>query len=280
MAHKLPEQHAFPYDERNRLTRRRSATAEDLEARRQAASPHARTGGAAPSRTTDYPPASPHRAGHFAGIHTEDAPYLFQEVRQEGKKQWAPADYSGGGEGEEQERTLRPPTSVRRYADYPYGQTTTTRLSPNPTRLLQRPRPRFHWLVFVGIGMCIMIAGWLTLGALLSWWQTQQDDWHYGRPRTYQVDAVVGHGDSASHPSHFIAMNLNRHVLVIEIPGGDPARALVYLGPTLLGDGQDLTPVTLNFQDMNGDGKPDMVIQIGDQEIVFLNNGTKFVSPH
>ena len=78
----------------------------------------------------------------------------------------------------------------------------------------------------------------------------------------------------------FRSMNLNRHVLVIELPGGDPARALVYLGPTLLGDGQDLTPVTLSFQDTSGDGKPDMVIQIGDQEIVFLNNGRKFVSPH
>src|SRR2546425_1583080 len=44
--------------------------------------------------------------------------------------------------------------------------------------------------------------------------------WHYGRPRTFQTDAVVGHNDSAASPSHFIAINLNRHVEVIECPGG------------------------------------------------------------
>lgn len=64
MARKLPEQHAFTYDDQNLLTRRRSATAEDLEARRRAASPHAHPGGLTPSRSTDSPPASTHRVGH------------------------------------------------------------------------------------------------------------------------------------------------------------------------------------------------------------------------
>ncbi len=31
-------------------------------------------------------------------------------------------------------------------------------------------------------------------------------------PRTFQVDAVVGHNDSATNPSHFIAMNLNGRI--------------------------------------------------------------------
>jgi hypothetical protein len=90
---------------------------------------------------------------------------------------------------------------------------------------------------------------------------------------------VVGHGDSEAHPSHFIAINLNRHVIVIEIPGGDISRSIIYSGPVLLGDGQDMTPVTLTFSDVNGDGKPDMILHILDQTIVFLNNGTKFVPP-
>jgi hypothetical protein len=99
------------------------------------------------------------------------------------------------------------------------------------------------------------------------------------RLRTFQTDAVVGHGDSEAHPSHFIAINLNRHVIVIEIPGGDISRSIIYSGPVLLGDGQDMTPVTLTFSDVNGDGKPDMILHILDQTIVFLNNGTKFVPP-
>jgi hypothetical protein len=96
----------------------------------------------------------------------------------------------------------------------------------------------------------------------------------------FQTDAFVGHDDTADHPSHFMAINLNRKVMVIEIPGGDASHAQIYLGPTLLGDGQDLTPITLSFQDVNGDGKPDMLIHILDQTVVFLNNGRTFVAPH
>ena len=137
-------------------------------------------------------------------------------------------------------------------------------------------KPRFHWLVFVGMAMFTMLVGWVVLTMLSNWWQVTQDDWHYGRPRTFQADTVVGHNDSAASPSHFIAINLNRHVEVIECPGGDCSHALIYLGPTLFGDGQDLTPVTLTFQDANGDGKPDMVIHIQDQRIAFINENGKF----
>lgn len=133
----------------------------------------------------------------------------------------------------------------------------------------------FHWLVFVGIAMLIMIIGWVAFNALGSWWQTTQDDWHYGRPRTFQTDAVVGHNDSLTNPSHFIAMNLNRHVLIIELPGGDSTKARIFNGPILIGQGQDLAPVTLSFQDVNGDGLLDMIVNVQDAHFVFINsNGT------
>lgn len=133
----------------------------------------------------------------------------------------------------------------------------------------------FHWLVFVGIAMLIMIIGWIAFNALGNWWQITQDDWHYGRPRTFQTDAVVGHHDSAANPSHFIAMNLNRHVLIIELPGGDATKARIFNGPILIGPGQDLAPVTLSFQDVNGDGLPDMIVNVQDAHFVFINgNGT------
>src|SRR5450759_1344455 len=44
-----------------------------------------------------------------------------------------------------------------------------------------RRRARFHWLVFVGIAMFVMILGWIAFNALSNWWQITQDDWHYGR---------------------------------------------------------------------------------------------------
>jgi hypothetical protein len=142
-----------------------------------------------------------------------------------------------------------------------------------------RGKRRFHWSVFVGLALLIMIFGWIALGALGTWWQTTTDDWHYGRPRTFQIDQVVGHHDSLQNPSHFIAMNLNRHVVIIEIPGGDVSKSVVFSGPTLLGPGQDLAPVTLTFQDVNHDGKLDMIVNVQGSQFVFLNENGTFVSP-
>jgi hypothetical protein len=132
-------------------------------------------------------------------------------------------------------------------------------------------------LVAVIVGMLLMAALFVTMNALGSWWQVHQDDVTYGRPRTYQVDAVVGHNDSVTNPSHFIFLNLNRHVVIIELPGGDTTHSRIYNGPTLFGDGQDLTPVTAEFKDVNGDGKIDMIVHIQDQRLVFINDGTQFV---
>lgn len=141
-------------------------------------------------------------------------------------------------------------------------------------------RRRVHWLFYLGLAMCTMLLGWMLLTTVANWWQVTQDDWHYGRPRTYQVDQVVGHNDSAQKPSHFIAINLNRQVEVIEFPGGDATKAKIYIGPLLVGPGQYLAPVTLSFQDVNGDGKIDMIVNVQDSHFIFLNNGTSFSPTH
>ena len=132
------------------------------------------------------------------------------------------------------------------------------------------------WL-FVGIGMLAMPALWVGLQWLGNWWQLHHDYSTYGYPRTWQTDAVVDHnGDNKANPSHFIFLNLNAHVEVIEFPAGDAAKAKIYIGPTLVTDGGDLIPVTGEFADVNGDGKPDMIIHIQDQRIVFFNTGDGF----
>jgi hypothetical protein len=124
------------------------------------------------------------------------------------------------------------------------------------------------------IGMFITVILLMGISWLLSWWQIYQDDLHYGRPRTFQMDAVVGHGDSEQHPTHFIFLNLNRHIEIIEIPGGDPSRTRVYSGPVLFGDGQDLTPVTGEIREDNG--RKDLVVHIQNQMIVLVNDGSTF----
>ena len=131
---------------------------------------------------------------------------------------------------------------------------------------------RAHPLLLLGIGMIFMLVLWTTLTLVASWWNTTWDDIHYGRPRTFQADAIVGHNDSASNPSHFIALNLNGHIEVIEFPGGDASKARIYIGPQLYGSGQELIPVTLSFVDVNGNHHPDMIISFQDTNIVYIND--------
>jgi hypothetical protein len=198
----------------------------------------------------------------------------------------------------------RMPSSARRYRPAPPVQQETTNepasqngvliqrrrssLSPKRTSgiassaitssgaYVQRSARRFP-LVAILVGVVLTIVLFMSLTALVSWWHTYQDDLHYGYPRTFQLDAVVGHDDSASHPTHFIFLNLNSHVEIIEIPGGDATHTRVFIGPVLFGNGQNLTPVTGEIRDVNGDGKPDLIVHILNEQIVYLNNGTTFV---
>jgi hypothetical protein len=143
----------------------------------------------------------------------------------------------------------------------------------------EKPRRHLHWMLFTGSGMLATLLVFVGVQWVITSIQAQNIDAHYGYPRTWQTDAVVGHKDSPAHPSHFIFENLKGHILVIELPGGDLARSIIYGGPTLYSANADQIPVTGSFADVNGDGRPDMELHINGQTIIFLNNGTKFVAP-
>src|SRR5712691_9347809 len=135
------------------------------------------------------------------------------------------------------------------------------------------PPPRkVHWMLILGIGMIIMLALYVGFNMLGNWWTNRQLDAAYGFPRMYQVDAVVGHNnDSSANPSHFIFLNLNGHVEIIELPAGDASKAKIYIGPTLFSDNAPLIPVTGEFK--NVDGKEEMIIHIQNQEIIYVSDG-------
>ncbi len=135
---------------------------------------------------------------------------------------------------------------------------------------------RAHPLLLLGLGMITMLVLWTLLMLAVTWWNTTWDDLHYGRPRTFQTDAVVGHNDSAAGPSHFIAMNLNGRIEVIEFPGGDASKARIYIGPQLYGNGDNLILVTLSFVDVNGSHQPDMILHFQDTRLVYINENGGF----
>lgn len=140
-------------------------------------------------------------------------------------------------------------------------------------------RQQVHPLLYLGVGMLAMLILWMMLSAVFGWFATTFDDMRYGRPRTFQTDAWVGHNEQTGLPSHFIAINLNSRIEVIELPGGDAAHSRIYVGPQLYGDGSDLVPVTLKFIDVNGDSRPDMILNFQGTHIVFINDPGGFRPP-
>ena len=211
-------------------------------------------------------------------------------------------------EGDEYYQT-RLPTSARRYQGYALSpeevyQSGNTRYHvryvdvPKRKSRQQLPAPReryteevealphtkrhIHPVAWFGLFLTLLILGWMGLNFATSWYQGIQNDWTYGQQRHFEINAIVGHNnDSAARPSHFTAENNNGQIIVIELPAGDVSHAKIYQIETVPGNAGN-PPVKLSFQDMNGDGKPDMIVEIGDgSAMIYLtlyNNGSQFVS--
>ena len=177
-----------------------------------------------------------------------------------------------------------------RYVDVPKRKSRQAQLPPPEREVytdeIERVPPQanrhLHPVAWFGIFLTLLLLGWIGLNFATSWYQGVQADWTYGQQRHFEINTIVGHNnDSAAHPSHFTAENNNGQIIVIELPGGDVSKAKIYQIETVPGNAGN-PPVKLTFQDMNGDGRPDMIIQIGDNNaVIYLtlyNNGSQFVS--
>jgi hypothetical protein len=172
----------------------------------------------------------------------------------------------------------------QRASNPPIQRTRAGRADKAAQKTKQPTKPRLkdlraHPLLFLGLGMLAMLILWQILIAGINWWNDTSDYIHYGYPRTFQTDAVVGHNDSANNPSHFLATNLHGRIEIIEFPGGDGSQARIYLGPQLFGPDADKAPVTLEFADVNGDHQPDMLVFFQSSWIVFINAPGTFRTP-
>lgn len=173
----------------------------------------------------------------------------------------------------------RNPTSTRRYVTTEGNQV----IQQGNKRIVfhEEPMPsqrKFHWVFYVSLVFFAMVIGWIAFTLLTNWWQAKEADWKYGNPRTYQIDQFVGHSDSQAHPNHFVAVNIGGSIEVVELNTMNPKDDHIYMITTVA---DALTPVTLNFADLNHDGKLDMVVTIGagnSYSVVLLNDGTEFKS--
>src|SRR5712692_2055535 len=100
-------------------------------------------------------------------------------------------------------------TSAIRYDRPSRRETTRLPQAPATKVITYRRFTLARFLVIVGLLLFLLALGITAFNAISNWWQLHTDDATYGTPRTFQTDQYVGHGDSPTHPDHFIAVNLS-----------------------------------------------------------------------
>lgn len=138
------------------------------------------------------------------------------------------------------------------------------------------PRGNVGSIAYSVTALLALLAVYVLLSSAINWGRTLVDDLRYGRPRTFHLSANVGRPEEVGAPTHLIAMNLDRQIVVLEIPGGDATRTRALPGPYLFGASEDLTPVTLRLRDVNADKAPDLIVSVKDEELVYLNRDASF----
>ena len=137
------------------------------------------------------------------------------------------------------------------------------------------------WLTTALVYLLVLIVGYLLLTPVFAWGQRRLDDMRYGFPRTTQIGGLVGHDEAGGEPTHLMALNLRGQISILELPGGDPAKTRAIVGPYLVGaDGPYVVP-HLSLQDVSGDGQVDLLLQVREETVVYINdNGTfRLITP-
>ncbi|GAC1364553.1 MAG: hypothetical protein NVS4B8_09940 [Herpetosiphon sp.] len=146
-------------------------------------------------------------------------------------------------------------------------------MRPLPVGRVYGPINRLPYLMTLALcALALLVVG----NAALQWGQVRLDDLRYGRPRTTHLEGWVGHNEGGGNQTQFVAMNLNRQVIVFEIPGGDVSQTRTLKGPYLFGANEDLTPVHLKLAYVNDDKDIDLVISVKNEQIIYINDKGTF----
>jgi hypothetical protein len=143
-----------------------------------------------------------------------------------------------------------------------------------PPYLKNAPPPkrtkRWDWRWLVAVILMSLLA-WLVIEFRIKpAVERAVDDFHYGRPRIHRHSIVTGTLDNRENPSELIAMNINRQIVVLFVPGLATDQVKVLNGPHVWGSDDALTPVVLNVRQVDDNETPDMVLDVGGERITYL----------
>jgi hypothetical protein len=68
-------------------------------------------------------------------------------------------------------------------------------------------------------------------------------------------------------------------VTIVELPGGDATKARTLTGPYLFGADENLTTPHIRLSDMDADGNVDLILDIRNEQVVYLNKDGVFRLP-
>ena len=209
---------------------------------------------------TEDAPASRRSGERHAGMQADAMPHVTAD------KAW---QYAEVDEDSDAIYPKAPPSSVRRYRPPATQQGSHAAYRRNGYA-------RGFYAFIIGSSI---LAGIAIASLVPPLWQRGSDQLQYGYPRTWQTDANVGHGSARYPDTHFIALNNHGYIEVIEIPQGVPGKDAppqLYLIAQPDNASADQAPVTLAFEDINGDGKPDMVVRCNNNRFILYNDGHSF----
>jgi hypothetical protein len=223
-------------------------------------------------RRTTAPQGSKHRADTTYGEHDDPYPYLSTDVQpaRQGNKGYDIAEYDYDDDAPQ-----RPPRSQVRYRQLPI----TTRVKE------EQPQTRISFRGFLFVCGGVLFVAVLIANVIVSYIIPAITDWHntqlYGYPRIYRTEANAGHGTRTNPLSRYIGINNGGEIEVVEIPEGElsaTSSVHIYVVIRIVGADASKMPITsITFSDTNGDGKPDMLVTLGNGALYILyNDGSSF----
>ena len=149
-----------------------------------------------------------------------------------------------------------------KYQDLPTTRPRATTVQPVNTEPVFT-LPKRDYKPFIVAGMLLFVALLIFLQAVVTpWWQSVTDQWQFGSSKISTIEVVVGHQDSRAHSTCILSFDFHGRVEVIELPGGNAAKAQSYPGATIYGDNREHRVITLEPVDVNHDGKLDLLVHI------------------
>lgn len=102
------------------------------------------------------------------------------------------------------------------------------------------------------------------------------EDLRYGTPRSAIVQMDPNPTDADDRRTAFVALNLDKRIVILQVDGENPEQTRVAEGPYLVGAQAERLPVELEARAVNFDSYPDLVVTVSGEQFIYINENAAF----